>query len=56
MIGTLLGPLLHLGGPIVSRAAMYTGSLVGGRLSFRLSCSDKVDLHYRGIRYNIQIP
>ena len=30
MIGTLLGPVLHLGGPLVSRAAIYTGALVFG--------------------------
>jgi len=30
MIGTLLGPMLHIGGPIVSRAALYTGALVFG--------------------------
>jgi len=30
MIGTVLGPLMHLGGPLVTRAAMYTGALVSG--------------------------
>jgi len=30
MIGTLLGPMMHLGGPMVTRAAMYTGALVSG--------------------------
>ena len=30
MIGTVLGPLMHLGGPVVTRAAMYTGALVSG--------------------------
>jgi len=30
MMGTLLGPMMHIGGPIVSRAALYTGALVFG--------------------------
>ena len=30
LLGTMLGPLMHLGGPVVTRAAMYTGALVSG--------------------------
>jgi len=30
IIGTVLGPMMHVGGPAVTRAAMYTGALVAG--------------------------
>lgn len=48
MIGTLLGPLLHLGGPIVSRAAMYTGSLVGGLTLAAVTAPSEHYLQYSG--------
>ena len=48
MIGTLLGPLMHLGGPVVTRAAMYTGALISGLTLAAMTAPSEKYLHMSG--------